>query len=144
MNSEVKRILSVFTVLFAWLTLLPSCFAEMAVLPPPTQDIYLVDDANMVNAADRAQILAMGRELDQKTKAQVIVVTMSTLGSESIEDYSNKLFRKWGIGDRKKKPKWSATEKPQSAGKPKRKNKRRWSERKPKQQRFGYWNRIRR
>ncbi len=102
MNSEVKRILSVFTVLFAWLTLLPSCFAEMAVLPPPTQDIYLVDDANMVNAEDRAQILAMGRELDQKTKAQVVVVTMSTLGSESIEDYANKLFRKWGIGDRKK------------------------------------------
>ncbi len=74
----------------------------MAVLPPPTQDIYLVDDANMVNAEDRAKILAMGRELDQKTKAQVVVVTMSTLGPESIEDYANKLFRKWGIGDRKK------------------------------------------
>ncbi len=74
----------------------------MAVLPPPTQDIYLVDDAAMVEAEDRQKILAMGRELDQKTGAQVVVVTINTLGPESIEDYANKLFRKWGIGDRKK------------------------------------------
>ena len=74
----------------------------MAVLPPPTQDIYLVDDANMVEPEDRQKILAMGRELDQKTGAQVVVVTMNTLGPESIENYANKLFRKWGIGDRKK------------------------------------------
>ena len=76
------------------------CFAEMAVLPPPTQDIYLVDDAGMVEAEDRQKILAMGRELDQKTRAQVVVVTISTLGSESIEDYAIKLFRKWGIVDK--------------------------------------------
>lgn len=98
----MKRFLSVFTVLFAWLILLPSCFAETAVLPPPTQDIYVVDDAGMLEAEDRQKILAMGRELDQATKAQVVVVTMNSLGPDSIEDYANRLFRKWGIGDKKK------------------------------------------
>ena len=82
--------------------LLPSCFAETAILPPPTQDIYVVDDAGMVEPEDRQKILSMGRDLDHATKAQVVVVTMNTLGPDSIEDYANRLFRKWGIGDKKK------------------------------------------
>ena len=98
----LKKLASVFAFLFAWLAFLPSCFAATAILPAPTQDIYLVDDAFMVNEEDKAQILNLGRELDQKTGAQVVVVTMNTLGPESIEDYANKLFRKWGIGDKKK------------------------------------------
>lgn len=101
MKSGVKRLISLWIMLLTLFFQVP-CFAEMAVLPPPTQDIYLVDDAGMVEAEDRQKILAMGRELDQKTRAQVVVVTISTLGPESIEDYANKLFRKWGIGDKKK------------------------------------------
>ena len=54
------------------------------------------------NGEDREKILAMGRDLDRATKAQVVVVTMTSLGSDSIENYANRLFRKWGIGDRTK------------------------------------------
>ena len=87
----------------ACLFLLPGgCRAAMALLPAPTQDIYLVDDASMVEPEDREKILAMGRELDRKTKAQIVVVTMTSLKTESIEDYANKLFRQWGIGDKTK------------------------------------------
>lgn len=56
----------------------------------------------MVNSEDRQSILAMGKELDRATKAQVVVVTMHTLEGESIESYANRLFRTWGIGDKKK------------------------------------------
>lgn len=98
----MKKAFSFLIFLLAWLMLLPSCFAETAVLPPPTEDIYLVDDANMVDPEDRQKILAMGRDLDRATKAQVVVVTINSLGPDSIEDYANRLFRKWGIGDRKK------------------------------------------
>ena len=98
----MKKAFSFLIFLFAWLMLLPSCLAEWPVPPPPTQDIYLVDDANMVEPEDREKILAMGRDLDRATKAQVVVVTMTSLGSDSIENYANRLFRKWGIGDRTK------------------------------------------
>ncbi len=103
MKNILKGITALFLLLSAWLNMMsPSCSAAMAILPPPTQDIYLVDDAAMVTPEDRQQILAMGRELDQKTGAQLVVVTMSTLGPEDIEDYANRLFRKWGIGDSQK------------------------------------------
>ena len=103
MKSGVKKASIIIIYLFTWLAfLLPSCFAEWPVPPPPTQDIYLVDDAGMVNSDDRQCILTMGKELDRETKAQVVVVTMSTLEGESIESYANRLFRTWGIGDKKK------------------------------------------
>lgn len=103
MKSGVKKASIILIYLFTWLAfLLPPCFAEWPVPPPPTQDIYLVDDAGMVNSDDRQGILAMGKELDRETKAQVVVVTMNTLEGESIESYANRLFRTWGIGDKKK------------------------------------------
>ena len=102
-KNKVKRLLAAVTFLCAWLTLLSaSCFAAAAMMPAPTSDIYLVDDANMVEEADRQQILSIGADLDRATKAQIVVVTTETLGDESLEDYSNRLFRAWGIGDRKK------------------------------------------
>ncbi|AGC68644.1 MgtC/SapB transporter family protein [Thermoclostridium stercorarium subsp. stercorarium DSM 8532] len=36
-----------------------------------------------------------------KTGAQVVVVTINSLNGEAIEEYSNALFRKWGIGSKK-------------------------------------------
>ena len=70
MKSGVKRLISLWIMLLTLFFQVP-CFAEMAVLPPPTQDIYLVDDAGMVEAEDRQKILAMGRELDQKTRGNI-------------------------------------------------------------------------
>ena len=103
MENKVKRFSFILAFLCAWLVLLsPACLAAWPVPPPPTQDIYLVDDAGMVEPEDRQKILAMGRDLDHATKAQVVVVTMTTLEDESIESYANRLFRSWGIGDKKK------------------------------------------
>lgn len=103
MENKVKRFSFILVFLCAWLVLLsPSCRAAWPVPPPPTQDIYLVDDAGMVEPGDRQKILTMGRDLDHATKAQVVVVTMTTLEDESIESYANRLFRSWGIGDKKK------------------------------------------
>ena len=80
MKNKLNRFSFVLTFLCAWLTLfVPTCLAEWPVPPPPTQDIYLVDDAGMVSPEDRQTILSMGKELDRATKAQVVVVTMSTL-----------------------------------------------------------------
>lgn len=102
MNIKVRRLFSVFVFLCAWLTiLLPSCSA--AELPPmPMQDIYIQDKANMVTAEDKAKILAIGRALDQATRAQISVVTIDSLDGDNLEEYANKLFRKWGLGDQKK------------------------------------------
>ena len=65
----------------------------------PAQRSYIVDTAGMVSAEDAAQISKIGAELRSKTKAEIVVVTVSTLGGADIEGYANELFRSWGIGD---------------------------------------------
>ena len=40
--------------------------------------------------------------IDDTSSNQIVVVILNTLEGNPIEEYSNKLFRKWGIGDKKK------------------------------------------
>lgn len=71
--------------------------AEISV-PRPTEYKYVNDYARIVDQNSAAQIIDLGRELEQKTGAQAIVVTVNTTNDIPIEDYANTLFRKWGIG----------------------------------------------
>lgn len=74
--------------------------ALAATLPPkPTDDIYVADYASMVEDADKNKMLSIGRELNDKHRAQIVVVTIDTLDGETIEAYANRLFNNWGIGD---------------------------------------------
>lgn len=75
--------------------------ADAAVLPKPSQREYVVDTAGIVSAEDRAQIEKIGEELREKTKAEIVVVTVATLDGTDIESYANEMFRSWGIGDAK-------------------------------------------
>ena len=68
-------------------------------LAKPAQRTYIVDTADMVSAEDATQIEKIGAELRAKTKTEIVVVTVSTLGGTDIESYANELFRSWGIGD---------------------------------------------
>ena len=68
-------------------------------LTKPAQRAYIVDTAGMVSAEDAAQIAKIGAELRSKTKAEIVVVTVPTLGDTDIESYANELVRSWGIGD---------------------------------------------
>lgn len=66
--------------------------------PTQTPYKYLNDYAKVVDRNSAEQIIALGRELEQKTGAQLSVVTIDSLEGVPIEDYANGLFRTWGIG----------------------------------------------
>ena len=68
----------------------------------PTDSIYVQDYAKIMNPETKSQINSLGRSLNSKTKAQVVVVTVKSLNGITIEEYANQLFRKWGIGDKEK------------------------------------------
>ena len=70
--------------------------------PTPTNDKYLNDYGRVVDQNSARQIIALGRELEQRTGAQAVVVTLRSLKGVPIEDYANGLFRKWGIGQANK------------------------------------------
>ena len=59
---------------------------------------YVNDFAGVLSSEGRARLTALCGEVDQKTKAQIAVVTIHTLEGDSIEDFSNRLYQRWGIG----------------------------------------------
>ena len=84
------------------------CFTQdkyvLAVEPKyPTQPQgYVSDYANIISPSDKAAITQLLGELEQKTTAEVVVVTVLTTQPETIEGYSVKLFEKWGMGKKGK------------------------------------------
>jgi len=69
---------------------------------PPATNIYVQDYADIINPETEASLLAVGKELDAKTTAQLVVVTVNSLEGRSIEEYAIGLFRTWGIGSKEK------------------------------------------
>ncbi|MDZ7264146.1 MAG: TPM domain-containing protein [candidate division KSB1 bacterium] len=61
---------------------------------------YVNDFAQVIRPEIKAQITAICQELEQKTQAEMAVVTMTSIGDEDYMDYANRLFEAWGIGKR--------------------------------------------
>ncbi|MHB9093217.1 MAG: TPM domain-containing protein [Eubacteriales bacterium] len=99
-----KSILVMGLVLLLIMGLIPAASAEPQVPPKPdrTEFNYVFDYAKILDPQDVAKMSSLGRELDEKTKAQVVVVTVDSLGDSTIEEYANTLFRSWGLGDKEK------------------------------------------
>lgn len=70
--------------------------------PSPTDDFYVNDFANVLDSDTEAYISSMNSELEKATGAQVVIVTVSEIKDEALDDFSLELLRKWGIGDSKK------------------------------------------
>ena len=79
-------------------------FAAPAIPPRPTaaSGIYVQDYAHVLTAQEKQQILSIGQDLDNKTTAQLAVITIDSLNGQSIDEYALAVLRSWGIGDRQK------------------------------------------
>lgn len=71
-------------------------------LPRPNENLSVFDYAGLVDAEDEQHIMSIAQAIDKKTKAQIVVVTVNDLSGLSLEDYSLRIFRDWGIGDKEK------------------------------------------
>ncbi len=61
---------------------------------------YVNDFAKVIPQNIQNRITAICQEVQQKTGAQIAVVTVETVGNEHYTEYANKLFEKWGIGQK--------------------------------------------
>lgn len=98
-----KKSLNIF--ISSLLLLIPllsfSAFATLKI-PSPTSYKYLNDYVGVINDSQANIILSMGKELEDKTQAEAVVVIIESTNNIPIEDYANKLFRTWGIGKKNK------------------------------------------
>ncbi|MGG1688850.1 TPM domain-containing protein [Heyndrickxia ginsengihumi] len=75
--------------------------AKNADIPSPVGDIYVQDFAHVLTEQQKNELIHLGRQLDDKTKAQIAVLTVESLQNKTIEEYANQAFRKYRLGDQK-------------------------------------------
>ena len=91
-----RRILFGFALIF--------CIGPAAAAEPvyPQLSGRIVDDADLLSPADRAELNAELKALEDKSSDQLVVVTLPSLQGYPIEDYGYQLGRHWGIGQKEK------------------------------------------
>jgi len=68
----------------------------------PMPDRYVQDNANVISASDERSLNGVLQELEQKTGAQYIILTVQTTGGMPIEQFSIELVEKWKLGQKGK------------------------------------------
>jgi len=63
---------------------------------------HLSDFAGAVDAASADSIEALCREVEEKTGAEISVVTLTDLGGQEIDPVATELFQAWGVGKKGK------------------------------------------
>jgi len=97
-NNVIKKVAIIFFIILSF-TQFSNVKADIV---SPTTNFYVNDYANVLSSTTEKHIMNMNVELQKKTGAQVVVVTIDTLNGQSIETYATKLFREFGIGDKTK------------------------------------------
>jgi uncharacterized protein len=90
-----RVVFSLCAVLFLFASLAP---AERVEQLRPTN--YFNDFAGVVDTSTAQQINALAAEVQQKTGAQIAVVTVKTLEGAEASDFGNRLFKQWGVGQK--------------------------------------------
>ncbi len=93
-----------FSVLAALLLVCLLCLASgrgFAAFEVPHYKGYITDNADVVSPEIEAKIAQIARELDNKTNAQIAVLTVNSLDGTPLETAALQTARKWGVGDKK-------------------------------------------
>ncbi|WP_309391111.1 TPM domain-containing protein [Chelatococcus sambhunathii] len=61
---------------------------------------YVVDQANVIPPADEQALVAKLKAFQERSGHQLAIATVSSLQGTSVEDYGNRLFRDWKLGDK--------------------------------------------
>lgn len=86
------------TTLACWLLAAGVVFAQ-ASLPKPTGRVN--DFAELLSAPARAALEQRLQDVETKTSSEIAVATVKSLDGMSVEEYANRLFKEWGVGQAK-------------------------------------------
>lgn len=95
MPTRVKFALLV-VLLFAW-----RCFARAEKIADIRPQGYVTDLAQVIDPATKAKLETLCAEVEQKTGAQIAVVTVNSFDGQSREDYAADLYKHVGVGSNK-------------------------------------------
>ena len=97
----IFRVLAaVFVITVSSLMFVSFALAKAQIPKKPVENLYIFDYADLIDSSDEDKMRALAKEIEDKSKAEIVVVTVESLGSYTIEEYANELFNSWGIGDK--------------------------------------------
>ncbi|MGE8207058.1 TPM domain-containing protein [Heyndrickxia sp. NPDC080065] len=94
-----KTLLGIAVIVFMAISMLGS--KVNAEIPTPKGDIYVQDFSKVLSVDEKNELITLGRQLEDQTKAQIAVLTIPTLEGQDIASYANRAFRKYQLGDKK-------------------------------------------
>lgn len=72
-------------------------------LPESSYDFYVYDETGTISESLKNEIVEINKAIDEKSGAQIVVAVVENVeGSSGAQEYANKLFEKWKIGDSEK------------------------------------------
>lgn len=102
MNLGFKRKIPLFFFLTVVLTLISFLSFAATPEPPKVPSNYVNDLAGIIRDDLESQLNAYLKELEQKTTAQVFILTVQSLDGEDIEGFSLKMAERWKPGQKGK------------------------------------------
>ncbi len=96
---KLERRINIIAVIIALFSAL-AIHVSAADYPSPTREFFVNDFADVLNYETEEKIYRLGKQLEDKTGAQVVLVTIDSLNGQDIDEYANILFEKWGIGQK--------------------------------------------
>ncbi len=78
------------------------CLPGTKIPVKPPQMFFACDYARLLTKEDAAQVAAVGRQLEQKTGAELVFVSVPSRDDLPIDDFAHKLFNTWGLGKKEK------------------------------------------
>lgn len=101
MKAFVKLIKTPVLLFFFSITLGITSLKAQNVLAKPNPPQLVNDIAGVLSPAEKAALENKLVAVDDSSSNQIAVVILPTLDGNPIEEYSTKLFREWGIGNKK-------------------------------------------
>lgn len=95
-SPSILALLLQIVIVCALITAAKPAFAQAGKFPAYVGHVN--DFANVIDPATEKKMGDILLNFEKKTGTQIAVVTMTTLGGQSLEDYSTDLYRAWGIG----------------------------------------------
>jgi len=99
MNSAFRRL---FGFLLLPILILASAAFGATPAPPDAPRDYVIDLAGIIDRDATARLNAFLQELERKTTAQVLVLTVQSLDGQSIEEFALATKEKWKLGQKEK------------------------------------------
>lgn len=99
MNFPLKKI---FASALLTLLLLVATVSASTPEPPAAPGDYVVDTAAIINGNMETRLNAVLRELEQKTTAQFLILTVDSLDGEEIRGFGLRIAEKWKLGQKGK------------------------------------------